>query len=113
MEELPALERITDALEAVADIRSEQAHRSMGHSRSVIKFGAGKMYWTDANGDTIRRADLDGSNVEDLVTVYIPFFAAAVLAHDWPRQRQERFVGGLFAFDAFLLRVFGPILGWV
>ena len=28
---------------------------------------AGKMYWTDMNTDTIQRASLDGSNVEDLV----------------------------------------------
>ena len=47
------------------------------------------------------------------ITVYIPFFAAAVLAHDWPRSRQKRFIGGLFAFDALLLIVFGPILRWI
>jgi MFS-type transporter involved in bile tolerance (Atg22 family) len=47
------------------------------------------------------------------VTVYIPFFAAAVLAHDWPRPRQKQFVGGLFALDALLILVFGPILGWI
>ena len=28
----------------------------------------GKMYWTDSTSDTIRRANLDGSNVETLVT---------------------------------------------
>ena len=47
------------------------------------------------------------------VTVYIPFFAAAVMAHDLPRQRQKRFIGGLFALDALLLMVFGPILRWI
>ena len=47
------------------------------------------------------------------VTVYIPFFAAAVLAHDWPRARQKRFIGGLFALDAALLVLFGPILRWI
>ena len=47
------------------------------------------------------------------VTVYIPFFAAAVLAHDWPRERQKRFIGGLFALDATLLLLFGPILRWI
>jgi len=47
------------------------------------------------------------------VTVYIPFFAAAVLAHDWPRARQKRFIGGLFALDAALLLLFGPILRWI
>ncbi len=29
---------------------------------------AGKMYWTDFDADKIQRADLDGANVEDLVT---------------------------------------------
>jgi hypothetical protein len=47
------------------------------------------------------------------ITVYIPFFAAAVFVHDWPRPRQKRFIGGLFAFDALLILVFGPILGWI
>jgi len=47
------------------------------------------------------------------VTVYIPFFAAAVLAHDWPRPRQKCFIRGLFAFDALLQLVFGPILRWI
>ncbi|MDJ0785916.1 MAG: hypothetical protein QNK05_03865 [Myxococcota bacterium] len=47
------------------------------------------------------------------VTEYIPFFAAAVLAHDWPRARQKRFIGGLFALDALLLVLFGPILRWI
>lgn len=47
------------------------------------------------------------------LTVYIPFFAVAVMAHDWPRSCQKRFIGGLFAFDGLLLLVFGPILGWI
>jgi hypothetical protein len=47
------------------------------------------------------------------VTVYIPFFAAAVLAYDLPRSRQHQFIGGLFTFDAVLLLVFGPMLGWI
>jgi len=47
------------------------------------------------------------------VTVYIPFFAAAVYAHDWPRARQKRVIGGLFAVDAALLLLFGPILRWI
>ncbi|MDP6979024.1 MAG: hypothetical protein QF570_10555 [Myxococcota bacterium] len=47
------------------------------------------------------------------VTVYIPFFAAAVYAHDWPRPKQKRFIGGLFAIDALLILIFGPILGWI
>lgn len=47
------------------------------------------------------------------VTVYIPFFAAAVIAHDWPRERQKRAIAGLFALDAVLLILFGPILRWI
>ena len=31
-------------------------------------YASGKMYWTDGDGETIRRADLDGSNIEDLPT---------------------------------------------
>ena len=29
---------------------------------------SGKMYWADGLADKIQRADLDGSNVEDLIT---------------------------------------------
>ena len=29
---------------------------------------AGKMYWIDSSTDIIRRADLDGSNIDDLIT---------------------------------------------
>ena len=46
-------------------------------------------------------------------TVYLPFFAAAVFAYDAPRERQKRFIGGLFALDAALLVLFGPILRWI
>ena len=34
----------------------------------ALDLGSGKMYWTDRGTDKIQRADLDGSNVEDLVT---------------------------------------------
>jgi len=34
----------------------------------ALDLGAGKMYWTDAFTDKIQRANLDGSDVEDLVT---------------------------------------------
>ena len=34
----------------------------------ALDVGGGKMYWPDTNTDKIQRADLDGSNVEDLVT---------------------------------------------
>jgi len=47
------------------------------------------------------------------VTVYVPFFAAAVYCHDWPSRRRRRFIGGLFALDAVLLVLFGPILRWI
>ena len=33
----------------------------------ALDVGNGKLYWTDWVADRIRRADLDGSNVEDLV----------------------------------------------
>ena len=33
----------------------------------ALDVAAGKMYWTDYRANTIRRANLDGSNVEDLV----------------------------------------------
>ena len=34
----------------------------------ALDLGGGKMYWPDTNTDKIQRADLDGTNVEDLVT---------------------------------------------
>ena len=34
----------------------------------AVDVGNGKLYWTDWIAETIRRADLDGTNVEDLVT---------------------------------------------
>ncbi len=45
--------------------------------------------------------------------VYIPFFAAAFYVHDWPRQRQVRFIGILAALDGFLLMVFAGVLHWI
>jgi len=47
------------------------------------------------------------------VTVYIPFFLAAFWAYDWPRAKQARFIGGLFAADALMLAVFAGLLGWI
>jgi hypothetical protein len=35
----------------------------------------GKMYWTDWGTDKIQRANLDGTNVEDLVTSGLSFCA--------------------------------------
>ena len=34
----------------------------------ALDLGAGKMYWIDQGTDKIQRANLDGSDVEDLVT---------------------------------------------
>ena len=34
----------------------------------LVSSGGGKMYWIDWGTDKIHRADLDGSNVEDLIT---------------------------------------------
>lgn len=47
------------------------------------------------------------------VTVYVPFFAAAVYCHDRPPARRRRFIVSLFALDAALLVLFGPILRWI
>lgn len=47
------------------------------------------------------------------VTVYIPFFLAAVYAYDAPGPAQRRFVGSLFCIDALLIVVFAGILGWI
>jgi hypothetical protein len=42
----------------------------------------------------------------------MPFFAVRVRAR-LARERQKRFIGGLFALDAMLLLLFGPILRWI
>jgi hypothetical protein len=47
------------------------------------------------------------------VTVYIPFFAAAALAYDWPTQTQIRFIGALFVFNVLMMTVFGGLLKWI
>jgi hypothetical protein len=46
------------------------------------------------------------------VSVYIPFFAVAFYAYDWPPRTQRRAIGGLFAIDAAMLVVF-ILLGWI
>ena len=33
-----------------------------------LDVSGGKMYWADVDADKVQRADLDGSNVEDLLT---------------------------------------------
>ena len=47
------------------------------------------------------------------IAVYVPFFAAAVYCHDASSAFRRRFIGGLFALDAALLVLFGPILHWI
>lgn len=47
------------------------------------------------------------------VTVYIPFFLAAVYAYDAPGRVQKRFVGSLFSLNALLVVIFAGVLGWI
>lgn len=47
------------------------------------------------------------------LTVYIPFFLAAFLCHDWEPRRQVRFIGSMFAVDAVMLVVFAGVLRWI
>ena len=47
------------------------------------------------------------------LTVYIPFFLAAFLCHDWAPRTQVRFIGSVFTVDAVMLVVFAGVLGWI
>jgi len=47
------------------------------------------------------------------VTVYIPFFLAAVYAYDASGRAQRRFVGSLFCVNALLIVIFAGVLGWI
>ena len=47
------------------------------------------------------------------LTVYIPFFLAAFLCHDWEPRTQARFIGSVFAVDAVMLVLFAGVLGWI
>ena len=47
------------------------------------------------------------------LTVYIPFFAVSMYAHDWPPQTQIRVIGALAALDVLMLVVFAGILKWI
>ncbi|MGB7346993.1 MAG: DUF4347 domain-containing protein [Pirellulaceae bacterium] len=40
----------------------------LGPSHLELDLAAGKLYWTDDSAGTIRRADLDGNNIENLVS---------------------------------------------
>jgi len=47
------------------------------------------------------------------VTVYIPFFVAAFYAYDWTREKQIRFIGGMFVLDAIMMILFAGVFGWI
>lgn len=47
------------------------------------------------------------------ITVYIPFFLAAVYAYDWKRETQKKFIGILAAVNIVSLIVFAGILNWI
>ncbi|HEY3312179.1 MAG TPA: hypothetical protein VGK00_11120 [Anaerolineales bacterium] len=47
------------------------------------------------------------------LTVYIPFFLAAFLCHDWKPRTQVTFIGTLASLDAVMLAVFAGILHWI
>jgi hypothetical protein len=45
--------------------------------------------------------------------VYVPFFAAALLAYDWPPGKQRRVIGGLAGLNAAMLILFAGVLHWI
>lgn len=47
------------------------------------------------------------------VTVYIPFFLAAFLCHDWHPRTQVAFVSAVAGVDVLLMVVFAGVLGWI
>ena len=47
------------------------------------------------------------------ITVYIPFFLAAVYAYDWKRETQKKLIGILAAVNIVSLIVFAGILNWI
>jgi hypothetical protein len=47
------------------------------------------------------------------VAVYIPFFLAAFLCHDWRPRAQIAFVGTVAGLDVLLMVVFAGVLGWI
>jgi len=47
------------------------------------------------------------------VTVYIPFFLAAFLCHDWQPKVQKRFLAVVWGIDVLAMVVFAGILGWI
>jgi hypothetical protein len=47
------------------------------------------------------------------ITVYIPFFAAAVLAYDALPRNQIVWIAAVFLVDAAMMIVFAGLLGWI
>ena len=47
------------------------------------------------------------------ITVYIPFWLAAMYSYDWPARTQIRFIGGLGSLNALMLIVFAGFLKWI
>jgi hypothetical protein len=47
------------------------------------------------------------------ITVYIPFFLAAFLCHDWQPKVQKRFLATIWSIDVLAMVVFAGILSWI
>ena len=47
------------------------------------------------------------------VTVYIPFFLAALYCHDGKPKQQATFIGAFFGMDAGMLVVLAGLLKWI
>jgi len=47
------------------------------------------------------------------ITVYIPFFLAAFLCHDWQPKTQKRFLAWVWIVDVAALILFAAILHWI
>ncbi|MBF0119863.1 MAG: hypothetical protein HQK79_13595 [Desulfobacterales bacterium] len=47
------------------------------------------------------------------ITVYIPFFLAAMYSYDWQPKKQRFFIGSLFIVNVTMLVVFAWILKWI
>jgi len=47
------------------------------------------------------------------ITVYIPFFLAAMYSYDLSPRNQRLYIGALFALDGAMLVLFGGLLGWI
>jgi len=53
----------------------------LGRAESItLDTTQGKMYWTDSGTDKIQRANLNGTNIEELVTTGLEIPAGIVLA---------------------------------